>query len=333
MFDYRKITSDLIDDLPQRTKDVIKRRFGLDSEHNADLAKIKKEPLELIGKDYGITRERVRQIENDGLRKIKNKINNYQETYQAFEQKINEFGGIKREDIFLNSLGDKNNINHIFFLLNIGDSFFRFSGDNNFHPFWTKNLNHLDDAKEVVSAFHNVLEKEKRPLDLQQCNNLVSTTDNQKVNSFLEISKNIEKNQEGFLGLANWPEINPKGNKDKAYLVLKKEGKPLHFTSVAKLISDSTLPQTVHNELIKDDRFVLVGRGIYALKEWGYEPGEVKSVIINILEKSKRPLSRDEIVDKVMKKRFVKKNTILQNLANKKYFKKDSQGKYIVNKI
>ena len=117
--------------------------------------------------------------------------------------------------------------------------------------------------------------------------------------------------------------------KDKAYLVFKKENKPLHFTEVASLI-DSALPQTVHNELIKDSRFVLVGRGIYALKEWGYERGYVKDVIFKVLKSAQKPLDREEILEKVLEQRIVKKNTVLLNLSNKNYFLRTSEGNYTI---
>ncbi len=128
-------------------------------------------------------------------------------------------------------------------------------------------------------------------------------------------------------GLSNWPEINPKGIKDKAYLAFKEAGEPLHFSKVSKLIENSNT-QTVHNELIKNDKFVLVGRGIYALAEWGYEPGKVKDVIKRTIKNANQPLERDEIVEKVLDKRFVKKNTILLNLSDKEKFKKREDGKY-----
>jgi hypothetical protein len=50
-----------------------------------------------------------------------------------------------------------------------------------------------------------------------------------------------------------------------------------------------------------------------------------------VLEKS-GPLTKEEIVGKVLKERYVKENTILVNLQNPKYFKKDKDGRYnIVN--
>jgi DNA-directed RNA polymerase delta subunit len=121
-------------------------------------------------------------------------------------------------------------------------------------------------------------------------------------------------------------------------LVFKKHGKPLHFTKVAELIdkfnynlpNKKTYSQTVHNELIKDSRFVLVGRGIYALKEWGYERGYVKDVIFQVLKSAQKPLDKEEILEKVLKQRIVKENTVLLNLSNKNYFLRTSKGNYTI---
>jgi len=159
-------------------------------------------------------------------------------------------------------------------------------------------------------------------------------------NSYLEVSKKIQANQENQLGLVEWPEIKPKGVRDRALLAFKKHGKPLHFTEVAKMIdklnfnvpNKRTYPQTVHNELIKDTRFVLVGRGTYALADWGYTPGTIKEVIAKLLKDSNGPIHKDEIVDKVLAQRLVAKNTVLMNLNNKTYFDKDSNNKYFLRK-
>ena len=119
--------------------------------------------------------------------------------------------------------------------------------------------------------------------------------------------------------------------RDYAFLVIRKHGSPIHFKEVAKAISTyfnkKAHVATTHNELIKDPRFVLVGRGLYALAEWGYMSGVVKDVIKKILEKE-GPLSKEKIVDKVLKERYVKENTILVNLQNPKYFKKDKEHRY-----
>jgi len=142
---------------------------------------------------------------------------------------------------------------------------------------------------------------------------------------------------ENKFGLKDWIEINPHGAKDRAYLVLKRNNKPLHFSQIADFMKNSSFLQkkeintaTIHNELIKDPRFVLVGRGIYALGEWGYDLGTVKDIILKVLKESKFPLGKEEIVEKVSKQRIVKENTIFLNLQNQAYFLKDSKGRYTV---
>ena len=139
-------------------------------------------------------------------------------------------------------------------------------------------------------------------------------------NVILDIAKEIDKNNFNEVGLIHWPEITPQGVRDRAYLVLKKTGEPLHFTKIADSINKMGLSdrqaysQTVHNEVIKDPKFILVGRGTYALAEWGYEAGTVGDVIESILKKSKRPMSKKEILDEVLSKRKVKPTTVVLNL-------------------
>ena len=314
IFNYAQICSDLLKGLSEKQKEVLSRRFGLGEN--------KRETLESIGKDFGVTRERVRQIEEDGLFKLKPAAKKYQNVFQSFGQYFKKNGGLKRENIALAELGVKDWQNQVYFLLNLGEKFGRFRETDDFYPFWVQGKNSFPRAQKSISSIQEKLKKSGSPLELKNLKN----GDSFNI-SFLEISKKIQKNSDGLFGLEEWPEINPKGVKDKAFLVFKKEQKPLHFTDVAKSI-DLSLPQTVHNELIKDPRFILVGRGIYALKEWGYEPGAVKDVILRILKESKKPLNKEEILEKTFKQRLVKENTVFLNLSNRKYFFRTRDGRY-----
>ena len=319
-YKYQKICQELLKELPQKQKDVISRRFGLNNG--------RKETLEQIGQDFNITRERVRQIEEDGLLKIKPKIASYKNVFQHFNQYFKKHGGLKKEEILLEDLGEKKHQAHIYLLLNINEQFKKFSESANFYSFWTTDENSPESVEKNIDNIINKLKEANKPLSLKE---LISFCNNKFLASYLEISKRILKNSDGLYGLREWPEINPKGVKDKAYLVFKKLKKPLHFNEIAGMI-DGALSQTVHNELIKDSRFVLIGRGIYALKEWGYESGQVKDVISRVLKES-GPLTQGEILEKVLKQRLVKENTILLNLSNKKNFLKDSEGRYKVSEI
>ncbi len=315
-FNFQTIChSNLLRDLPTRHKDVISRRFGLKGE---------KETLEAVGRAYGITRERIRQIEQDSLNKLADRIDSpqYQKVFSSFVKELKASGGLKREDILLANLGGAKFQNHVLFLLTLGKPYERISETGDFYSFWTIDKNSFNAARKDINTFISELKRKQKPLSLPNKLSL----------SYIEISKNILKGPQGLYGLKDWPEIRPRGIKDKAYIVVKKEEKPLHFTQVARCIGKDALPQTVHNELIKDSRFVLVGRGLYALQEWGYKPGVVSQVISDVLKVSKKPLRQEQVVREVLKQRQVKPNTILLNLQNKKCFVKNSEGKYFIRK-
>jgi len=319
----QKVCENYLKDLPQRTADVIERRFGLKTGQ--------KETLEAIGQSFGITRERVRQIEREGFEKIRPEIRKNEEMFAYFKQIISSFGGLKKEDNLLDILGQGKNQNQVFFLLTNGQGFERIQEDDNFYAFWTDDKNSIPKAKKVINSAISRFKKDRKILSLDE----LAEGDKEFFASYIEISKEIQKNPEEKYGLKNWLEIKPRGIKDKAYLVLKKKEQPLHFTQIASLIGELPFSAqkkvhtaTVHNELIKDDRFILVGRGLYALKEWGYETGVVKDIIFKSLKQAKRPLTKNEILEKVQKQRFVKENTILLNLQNKEYFVRDEKGRY-----
>jgi hypothetical protein len=233
---------------------------------------------------------------------------------------------VREEKVLLEELGSKDFQAQAYFLLALSGDFVRTGEDENFNCFWALDSQSVEAAKNFILQAKTMLEEKKRLAPLRE---LADSGGLKKpvAESYLGISKQIQKNKEGFYGLRDWPEVNPKGIKDKIYLLFKKSRNPLHFTDVAKRINGS-LVQTVHNELIRDQRFILIGRGIYALKEWGYVEGDVKDVILNIFGNENRPLTKTEILDRVMKQRRIKENTVLMNLSNKKFFSRDNEGKY-----
>jgi hypothetical protein len=334
-FKPKQVTKGLLGVLSQRAKDVIIGRYGLGSD-------TKKMTLESIGKKYKITRERVRQIENNSIINIR-KSKEYQKsevTFLELKTILKSMGGVVSEEDFLGSITkDKSTQNHINFLLVVGEHFFKEKEDDEFKHRW-----HID--KDLSKKIHESLRKLYSTMSDDQI-----LTESEMIKAFLEhlkdvaeeykneeiakrwlgISKKINKNQLGEWGKAESPNIKTKGMRDYAFLVIRRHGSPIHFKEVAKLIfqlfNKKAHVATTHNELIKDPRFVLVGRGLYALSEWGYVSGVVKDVIKNVLEKN-GPLTKDEIIKKVMKERYVKENTILVNLQNDNMFKKTKDGKY-----
>lgn len=332
MKSYRKISTSLLKSLPERTSDVLKRRFGLDSGEG--------ETLEAIGQDYGITRERVRQIENEGFSQVKEKKDKYSDVFKEFDKTLESVGGFKREDLLLSDLGKEKYQNEASFLLNLKEDAEKVPESENFYSFWIKEDKEKKNVEKTAKLAAQDLNKKGELMSLDQLySSLKGKIDVGKkgLQSSLEISKNIDKDAGGKYGLVNWVEVSPKGVKDKAYLVLKNEKNPLHFSDIASAIEKSPFlggksvhTATVHNELIKNSRFVLVGRGMYALREWGYEPGVVKDIIRKVLKEADKPLKKEEVLAKVSKQRLVKPNTVFLNLHDRKRFERDSEGRYTV---
>lgn len=335
-FKPKIVAKKLVDVLPERGRQVLVSRYGL----GKDTAKM---TLEAIGDKYGITRERVRQIENASLANIR-KSQEFKSEVKVFEELKALFlalGGIVSEEDFLNHITTKDKAlqNQIHFLLVLGESFKKLREDDDFKHRW-----HIDDAhaKKIEEAlrklYKNLNDDELLPESemisnfLEHLKEVSEEYKNEEVlKRWLSLSKRISRNPLGEWGVAHSKNVSVKGIRDYAYLTIRRHGSPIHFKEVAKtiekLFKKKAHVATTHNELIKDKRFVLVGRGLYALSEWGYLNGVVKDVIAKVLEKH-GPLTKEEIVDKVLKERYVKENTIMVNLQNAKHFRKDKQGKY-----
>ncbi|MBI2064340.1 MAG: hypothetical protein HYT66_01350 [Candidatus Yanofskybacteria bacterium] len=326
-----KTVANLVKSIPVRNKDVVSRRFGLKNG--------KKETLESIGKGYGITRERVRQIEEfavNQLRKIADGNQNVERYVALAKNIIGNDGVMKERDLFKafsGSEADSAVNSSLVFVLSLSKDLVRVGDNEDFNAFWAVSSGALNDFKNLASEFVSFLEKSGKPVSENDFTPLAGKTD-----TFLSISKAVSKNIFNEVGLVSWPEIKPKGVRDKAYLVLKKNNSPKHFGEIAKLINTSGFngkkanTQTVHNELIKDGRFILVGRGTYALSEWGYKAGTVKDVLVDLLKGSSKPIQKATLVSKVLNSRMVKENTILLNLQDPKVFIRNEDGTYSLRK-
>lgn len=335
-FSPKDVTKDLLSSLPERSRKVLSFRFGLGLGGE-------QRTLDAIGKQYGITRERVRQIENHGIASIRNseRYGAHGGSLLTLREHIAGLGGIMAERDVLTTLPRlETEKNHVIFLLHVGPHFTYKREDNDFHARWhvdgdlasaveralvrlhrSLNLEHLIPEGEFIANFEKHLAEEgvvSRPRDHHE--------------RWLLLSKRIAKNPLGEWGRIESPHVRIKNTRDFAYLTLKRHGSPMHFREVSdairKIFSRNAHPATTHNELIKDRRFVLVGRGLYALKEWGYSPGVVRDVIFEILKRD-GPLKRTEIIERVKRERYVKNATILVNLQSGD-FVRTPEGLYAV---
>lgn len=341
----KETASKLIAGLNQRNRDIIARRFGLKTGS--------KETLESIGQSYSITRERVRQIEEVSLAQIRKELAagglaKIKPLVALADNVLEQAGGVLNEQEFFNrffgaaaaAAANSNEIagTSLVFILTLDGGLKRLPEDDNFYSFWSLSEQHAQAFRDSVAAFVQAFAKNGSPVvesalaDFSKKFGVSSKyTAPSTLTVLISVSKKIGKNIFNQVGLTSWPDIKPRGVKDKSYLVLRKIAKPQHFQEITKLINATFLErkanvQTVHNELIKDSRFVLVGRGMYGLAEWGYKTGTVRDVLVELLRSANKPLKRDELVTQVLSHRMVKENTILLNLQNSRVFKKTDQG-------
>lgn len=334
-FKPKTITKSLLEVLPERARDVLEKRYGLGKDGETYT-------LEAIGQSYGITRERVRQIENYGIQSIQ-KSDVYKKHYDLFielQKLIDQLGGgLIAEHVLLDELADDTiTKNHLYFVLVVGDPFYKSKENPHYSHRWFTERKTADAVEKALKSVHKGLNRDELVSESEiiarfraELTEMAVDHNEDVLKRWLSISKQIGRNPLGDWGPADSPNIRVKGIRDYAYLAVKRHGSPMHFREVAETINDlfdhKAHIATTHNELIKDERFVLVGRGLYALTEWGYTAGVVKDVLREIIEQE-GPLSREEIIDKVRKERYVKDNTILVNLQDTNLFRKLSNGTY-----
>lgn len=328
----------IVSDFSKRSQEIIFSRFGVMNSGSFT--------LEEIGKKYSITRERVRQVVHEVLKKVREK-NNHPAFLRAHEEiifAIRSNGGIIEKKKLLSKLGRGNSSEEasVNFFLECQDAVICHGIKGELKHSCALSDFNFEKWREIKDFVLKILKSHKQPLSFSD---LLKHSDASLIKNgltedillnYIEVSEEIKKNVFEKWGIAEWREISPKGTRGKAYLILKESNKPLHFREIAKKIDQFSLnkkkthPQTVHNELIKDKDFILVGRGIYALQEWGYKSGTVKDVIEEIFKNAGRPMMKEEIISKVLEVRQVKKSTIVINLNN--YFSKSKNGTYSLKK-
>ncbi|MBI3624436.1 hypothetical protein HY218_02265 [Candidatus Saccharibacteria bacterium] len=329
-----QVVSDILQTIErEREREIIARRFGLFD---------RRETLEQIGELLGITRERVRQLEKAVVIRLKSaaqakKLPNVEEMQKLLMSHINVMGGVTRiQDLSsrLSKVNSRVDQARVAFLSELSPKLAVI--EDNDHFYHAVGIRELHDEKHINDQVAGIIEAINtlgEPVGIDKVAEAVGDKDARHVEALASISKHLAS-LNGRWGLIKWPMVNPKNIRDKIYVILKEQGTHLHFNDIAKAIKQSNFKrkdvttQAIHNELIKDKRFVLIGRGIYALKEWGYEKGTVADIIAEVLKKSKEPLHRDEIVKRVLKSRYVKETTILLNLQGKSQFRRVAKATY-----
>lgn len=335
-----EIIEDMFMVLTTKEKEVIIKRFSLDNKP--------KQTLEKIGQAFSVTRERIRQIEKIALGKLRRTVENTKlSTINKLAKEIlDKHGGLLLEDKLVSEILNRIlsaqpiDANIIKLALNINQDIEKIDKTNIFKPFWRLQSIPMSLVKTIIEHGISILGKKEDVLPDEEISANILEIAGEKASQMspalnvaaLEVDKRIKRVKEGF-GLVSWRHINPRSIRDKAYIVLKKSKSPLHFVDIANKIAESgfdkkvVTTQAVHNELIRYEHFVLVGRGLYALKEWGYKKGTVADVIEDLLGK-KSPLTKQEIIQGVLKQRQVKKGTISLNLQKNPKFVRVGRAVY-----
>lgn len=333
--DIKSVVQNILDGIErEREREIISRRFGLTD---------RKETLEQIGELLGITRERVRQLEKAILIRLKIAAEEGRLELEAVErymvQHLHEMGRAARLSDLTERLmpgsGDRERA-HVAFVAELSPKLSVLSENDHYHHGVALSEHH--DEKQLKKRVDDIVKTVKehgQALTADELHAKTSYEHPDHVRALASLSKNIASLRDVW-GLTKWPTVNPKNIRDKIYVILQENSKPMHFSEIAKSIKDSDFKrkdvttQAIHNELIKDKRFVLIGRGIYALQEWGYKKGTVADIISQVLKKAGEPLHRDEIVKRVLKDRQVKETTILLNLQSKPEFKRVAKATYVL---
>lgn len=338
-FDISHIFHTILESLAEKERSVISRRIGLTGN---------RETLQEIGDTYGITRERVRQIEDVGIKKIGRIMRSspLMKIQEAGEKVLRMHGGVMTRDRLIAAIiteigfSDAVNYNIIDVLLQAD-----FNLQRSKPQLGTVTYYHFPEIqKKLIESVHKEAVKVlKKKGDIMENTTLYEMI---KINLFAQFGKiepvmidsiidiylDLVKGEEKFIGLEKWKILNPSTLKDKAIYVLKKKKEPMHFLDIASSIteyfSEPVKISTIHNELIRNVEFVLIGRGIYVLKDWGYKDGTVLDVILDIFKKAGAPLSTEEITARVLKVRQVKTTTIYMNLQNKKFIERVGRNLY-----
>lgn len=338
--DLQSVINELFLVLTEKEKDVVIRRFSLNNSP--------KQTLERIGKHFNVTRERIRQIENIALLKLRRHIANSQLRHinKAAKEILEKHGGVMKESLLtaetLNAIGKKSVLDGSIVKLSLAvdDELAKNERSGTLDPAWRFDAISIYNIRSITDAAYKSLKKKTTTMSAEDLVILIQKLDlfhdrqptAELILSCFEIDRRLKETTEGW-GLMEWRTINPRSIRDKALIILRKEAKPMHFVDIANKTADIGLSkkmvttQAVHNELIRYADFVLVGRGLYALKEWGYAPGTVSDVITGIL-KEKGPLSKKDIIKEVQKQREVQIGTISLNLQKNPHFVRVGRAVY-----
>ncbi len=324
---------------------VLMRKFALDGG--------KEIPLQRIGKEYSLTRERVRQIETQALMRFRRLIvgnETYMNVLTEGKKILEVHGWILSEEALIAKIINKN-------LFKFSKAELKLILVSDFDITYLKRNKYLNKAFYIEPLYEDLLTKMvlfsqdyfKEKWESEDLYEFIGILKENFLEDFKDIGalKNdlfyinffqIVRDMavlDGKIGLLDFPDINPKTIKLKMLYTMKRLNKPIHYQELpAKIMewfpNSNVKVNTVHNDLVKhNDIFVNLGLGLYGLKEWGYEGGSVRDILIRVLKKFDRPMNAKELAKEVLREKMVSPNTVTLNLQKyKSDFKRIDKGLY-----
>lgn len=333
-FEVLNSVLDMFQALTEKEQDIISKRFGFNNTEVVTLAE--------LGDKYSITRERVRQIQVAAFKKLKKRIVNpvLVNFLAKAETFIEDKGGIVTESeyrdyIQLNYPDIADKFNELTFGLELSSKLIHEHNKVDFHPHFRVTSISFADIKKMNAEVAKLLQAEKKSLSIPELEEKLSLKGTDVfLRSYAKLDRRLVIDSLRQVSLLEWRDVNPRTLFDKISFVLNKGMEPLHFRDIAakivehKFDSKKVSVHAVHNELINNPKFVLIGRGIYADKDWGYKEGTVSDVIASILEQ-KGPMQLYDLTQEVLQRRKVKAVTVQINLNSAKTrFRKNKSGMY-----
>ena len=334
--DFASLMKRLLSLLTHKEQDIIERRFAIKTD--------KKETLDRIGRSYSITRERVRQIESVAIQKLAriSQDPSMQLVHNLALSILRANGNVMVEEELVAAMikgmkdGDQLNPNSVKFALRVSRHLNKQDKNQYYRAFWFTNELNLPQVKRYMVDITQVLQREKCVLGFDDIyDRMPEPPAKETVASLLKVDWNFMSLEDGRYGLKSWRFLNPRSIKDCIMIVLNERQKPMHFREILKELSvrfpkrKKVTLQACHNELIRHDEFVLLGRGQYGLRKWGMAAGTVCDLIISVFKDNDfEPMRRKDIIEKLLEKRDVRLGTISLNLQKYPFFKRVGRAVY-----
>jgi RNA polymerase primary sigma factor len=284
--------------ITKREREIFKYRMGLEGEYS--------HTLEEVGTIFGVTRERIRQIEAKAKRKLSNYLKEIEKEKQEGEKDQIEESPSQSQTELVKAI----------------------SFDREYKIWDPEIAEKIFNLKEITEESEDILEDTFEEIS----------------NEDLEENSEYQQNQiYGKLEVyrtAGYYEYTDKLSTVLQY-ILKRAGTPLYINEITvkceEIIGISFSINQVYNILsAQEETFSWAGPGIYALTKWGYPKyvNSIKNVIVWFIKENARAVTEEEIYEFMLPLYRVKKESIFSTLIREEdiVFKRIGKKLWDLNK-